>query len=299
MRFLSFCNDKEDAEKEAKLKEAALRIEEAIKKDKALDELVEYVPQPEDTIDLSNDTRPLYERLLEQKNKKQEAFEESHKLSNLVTKLDEDDASYLNEVARNKQEEELKKRLEVYDALEEKKRMKEKRDLDDEKKLKESLIGSKMVSNKSSPLKTKLSFIKVKPKAKQTGESYEHATSDFVSDQPSDSDRQTRSSAKRARQSDDGPNNSKTSSDSKNAEVSKHQKRDEGKEGSDDRDRKEKETNSQKEDVNCSCRTIDVMKCIGVLPSLPIIRAIHDSDSEDSDDGYVRIVPKIAHHGHK
>jgi len=168
LRFLSFANDKEDAEKEAKLREAAQRIDQAIARQNALSELVDYQPQShsEEPVDLANDTRPLFERLLEQKNKKREALEESQKLSNLVTKLDEEDAGYLNEVTKAKHEEELKKRLEVYDAMEQKRRLDEKKILEEEKRIKESLVSSKM-SIKNCPLRTKLSnMIKMKPRVR-------------------------------------------------------------------------------------------------------------------------------------
>lgn len=177
IRFLSFSNTEEDAEKETKLREAAAKIEQAIAKEKALNELVDYhePKTEEEPLDPANDTRPLYERLQEQKNKKQEAIEESQKLSNMITKLDEDDANYLNEVAKNRREEELKKRLEVYDAMEMKKRHDEQRVLEEEKKLKESLLGSGLNrhSGTSSINKSKLSLaikVKPKPKAKQNSD---------------------------------------------------------------------------------------------------------------------------------
>lgn len=181
IRFLNFSNTEEDAEKEAKLREAASKIEQAVARDKSLSELIDYhEPEPEEgSFDLTTDTRSLYERLQEQKNKKQEAFEESQKLSNMVTKLDEDDANYLNEVAKNKREEELKKRLEVYDAMETKKRVDEQRVLEEEKKLKKSLLDSGLNrrSSTSSVRKPKLSLaIKVRPKPKPVSKLDEQPT---------------------------------------------------------------------------------------------------------------------------
>lgn len=236
-RFLSFVNEKEDAEKRAKLKEAAARIEQAIAKDKSLNELIDYKPT-EESIDLANDTRSLYERLQEQKNKKKEALEESQKLSNLVTTLDEEDVSYLNEVARNKREEELKKRLEIHDALEEQKRLNEKKILDHEKKLKESLTFSKKSIHKTNMLKKlKVSSIKMKPK-----------------------------------------------------QVKPEKERQE----EDDVDDKDKTVDI--ESAVCPVSDAkDVMKCIGILPSLPIVEKFQDSsDSDNSDDNHSpRIVPRV------
>lgn len=179
IRFLNFSNTEEDAEKAAKLKEAAAKIEEAIARQKAVSELIDYNEKEAEAepFDPANDTRPLYERLQEQRNKKKEMIEESQKLSNMVTKLDEDDANYLNEVVKNKREEELKKRLEVYDAMETKKRLDEQRVLEEEKRLKESLLASGLNRrNNNTHNKSKLSLsIKVKPKPKpsspdETGE---------------------------------------------------------------------------------------------------------------------------------
>lgn len=170
IRFLNFSNTEKDAEKTAKLKEAAAKIEQAIAREKAVSELIDYQEkEPEaEPFDPANDTRPLYERLQEQKNKKKEMIEESQKLSNMVTKLDEDDANYLSEVVKNKREEELKKRLEVYDAMETKKRLDEQRVLEEEKRLKESLLVSGLNRrNGSLHNKSKLSLsIKVRPKPK-------------------------------------------------------------------------------------------------------------------------------------
>lgn len=177
IRFLNFSNTEEDAEKAAKLKEAAAKIEEAIAREKAVSELVDYHEKESgsEPFDPATDTRPLYERLQEQKNKKKQLIEESQKLSNMVTKLDEDDANYLSEVVKSKREEELKKRLEVYDAMETKKRLDEQRILEEEKRLKESLLVSGLNRrNNSTHNKSKLSLsIKVRPRPKPSQEADE------------------------------------------------------------------------------------------------------------------------------
>lgn len=176
IRFLQFTNNKEDAEREARLKEAASSIEKAIKNDKNLNDLIDYQPPDEAQFDPSQDVRPLHERLSEQKKKKLDEIEESQKMSNAISKLDEEDVQYLNEVAKSQREEEVKKRLEIYDLLEEKKRLDEKRLLEAEQKTKESLTNHTHLAKKSaSPstskgsqsLKAKLgNKIKVKPKLK-------------------------------------------------------------------------------------------------------------------------------------
>ena len=51
------------------------------------------------------DSRPLYEKLKEQKDLKQEAFEEKLKFKNMIYKgLNEDDANFLSDVAHKQAE---------------------------------------------------------------------------------------------------------------------------------------------------------------------------------------------------
>lgn len=287
IRFLSFSNDKEDAEKVAKLKEAALKIEQAIAKEKSLNELIEYKQPEGETIDPLNDSRPLYERLLEQRNKKQEELEESHKLSNLVTKLDEEDAAYLNEVARSKNELEVRKRLEVYDALEEKKRFDAKRALEQESKLKSCLVDIKS-SGSSSAIKSKLSsMIKVKPRSKNnqnvvdTGQS----KSDQNHREPSESDCPTRSSAKRTNPDTTDDSSSKIPRNSDNRRIQKDSINFDRDSNDPSRPPEGDEVASRHIEAECRCARKDVMQCIGILPSLPQVDEFQDSsDSDDSGD---------------
>jgi len=184
IKFLSFTKDGSDAEKTEKLQAAAAKIEKAIARQKALNELVDYkAPEIEDQsqIDPNDDNRSLYERLQEQRDKKKEALEESKRLSNLITKLDEEDVGHLNEVSRLRQEEELKRRLEVHDALEAKKNLKRQKILETERQMKESLLGAKFQSaastsrssfKKDNKAKSKLlSSIKIRPRAKNIPDS--------------------------------------------------------------------------------------------------------------------------------
>lgn len=171
IRFLAFTNNEEDAEKTAKLKEAAARLEKAIANDKNISELVDYVPQDDDDqVDLANDTRSLYERLQEQKNKKKEEFEESQKLSNLVSGLDEDEVNYLNQIEEQKRELETRRKLEAYDILEAKKRLDSMKEGQTKPK-KSLLIPTSSNSNKSIFKSSLISKIKVKSKVKKPKES--------------------------------------------------------------------------------------------------------------------------------
>lgn len=261
VRFLSFANDREDAEKKARLEEAASKIEQAIAKEKSLAELVDYVPPPvsDETIDPINDTRPLYERLLEQQNKKKEALEESQKLSNCIARLDEDDIDHLNELSKQKREEEIQKRLQVYDLLEEQKARQEQKLLEEEKQRKESLLGFKKnqdTSSASSTLRSKFSLkLKMKPKFNK-----EKAQENTLAKRKSSDETQN----------EEGASSNEKDSKKIKIEEAKHIG------PSDDR------ANNVSDD--CCCAEKGVTKCIGILPSLPIVtRQLDEDDEEDSD----------------
>ncbi|KAG7468699.1 hypothetical protein MATL_G00145630 [Megalops atlanticus] len=63
-------------------------------------EKVRKEDDPEEAPEEEYDPRSLYERLQEQKDKKQEEYEEQFKFKNMVRGLDEDETSFLDEVSR-------------------------------------------------------------------------------------------------------------------------------------------------------------------------------------------------------
>uniref|UniRef100_A0A8C0YLE7 Proteasome activator subunit 3 interacting protein 1 n=1 Tax=Cyprinus carpio carpio TaxID=630221 RepID=A0A8C0YLE7_CYPCA len=63
-------------------------------------EKVRKPDDPEEAPEEVYDPRSLYERLQEQKDKKQEEYEEQFKFKNMVKGLDEDETSFLDEVSR-------------------------------------------------------------------------------------------------------------------------------------------------------------------------------------------------------
>uniref|UniRef100_A0A8C1IXA5 Proteasome activator subunit 3 interacting protein 1 n=1 Tax=Cyprinus carpio TaxID=7962 RepID=A0A8C1IXA5_CYPCA len=63
-------------------------------------EKVRNPEDPEEAPEEEYDPRSLYERLQEQKDKKQEEYEEQFKFKNMVKGLDEDETSFLDEVSR-------------------------------------------------------------------------------------------------------------------------------------------------------------------------------------------------------
>lgn len=292
MRFLSFANNEEDAEKAAKLKEAAAKIEKAMAKEKVLSELIDYKEehQSEQEIDPANDTRSLYERLQEQRNKKKEDLEESKKLSNWIAQLDDDDVEYLNEVAKKKQEDELRRKLEMQDALEAKKRIDEQKMLAEERKMRESLLGKSPQTTKT---KSRLSaLIKMKPKAK-TNDLAGHHSTNTAADQTdkSSTSKQLSSSSAEAK-----PSQSTTPQETpQDRAIDSSTKTTQDQTNKDKPVKKEDRDEPSHEAPQCTCSK-DVMTSIGVLPSLPIIRDNRDSSDQDSDCSddnlYGRLVPR-------
>ncbi|XP_014489366.1 PREDICTED: protein FAM192A isoform X2 [Dinoponera quadriceps] len=75
-------------------------------------ERVRTPDQPLEAPEEPYDPRSLYERLQEQKNKRDMEYEEAHKLKNMIKGLDDDEVEFLDLVDRTKLEEERKKNLE-------------------------------------------------------------------------------------------------------------------------------------------------------------------------------------------
>ncbi|XP_076849752.1 PSME3-interacting protein isoform X2 [Brachyhypopomus gauderio] len=75
-------------------------LEERRKKRQEEWEKVRKPDDPEEVPEEEYDSRSLFERLQEQKDKKQEEFEEQFKFKNMVRGLDEDETSFLDEVSR-------------------------------------------------------------------------------------------------------------------------------------------------------------------------------------------------------
>ncbi|XP_071639424.1 PSME3-interacting protein isoform X2 [Temnothorax longispinosus] len=73
---------------------------------------VRNADQPIEAPEEPYDPRSLYERLQEQKNKRDIEYEEAHKLKNMIKGLDDDEVEFLDLVDRKKMEEERKKNLE-------------------------------------------------------------------------------------------------------------------------------------------------------------------------------------------
>uniref|UniRef100_A0A146LBF8 Protein FAM192A n=1 Tax=Lygus hesperus TaxID=30085 RepID=A0A146LBF8_LYGHE len=75
-------------------------------------EKVRQAHDPKEAPEEEYDHRSLYERLEEQKKKKEFEYEESHRLKNMIKGLDDDEVDFLDLVDRTKMEEERKKAVE-------------------------------------------------------------------------------------------------------------------------------------------------------------------------------------------
>lgn len=75
-------------------------------------EKVRTADQPEEAPEEEYDCRSLYERLQEQKQKKDLEFEEAHKLKNMIKGLDDDEVEFLDLVDQNKMNAERRAQLE-------------------------------------------------------------------------------------------------------------------------------------------------------------------------------------------
>ncbi|CAB0041756.1 unnamed protein product [Trichogramma brassicae] len=124
-------------------------------------ERVRTADQPAEAPEEQYDPRCLFDRLQEQKNKKDAEYEEAHKLKNMIKGLDDDEVEFLDLVDRQKMDEERKKHLE-----EEKEMLGEKRKLSDSEKTEDNSQKSEnnhgiITTNQNSNQTTKNNVITV------------------------------------------------------------------------------------------------------------------------------------------
>jgi len=107
------------------------------------------------------DSRTLYDRLQEQKMKKQEDYEETHKLKNMIRGLDNDEYTFLEQVDQHKIEEAERKEKEEMSALEEYKNAVSHLSSEEQEKkvsdFKKSLWSSSKTSDEKKPSSSKKS----------------------------------------------------------------------------------------------------------------------------------------------
>merc|ERR1712150_452189 len=120
---------------------------------KARQEEWERVRKPDDpeiAPEVPYDPRSLFEQLEEHRVKKQDEWDESHKLKNQIRGLDDDESDFLSTVDRLKSEEERKRMREERLALEEYRKSQDKLLEEQEDKKKQELLGkSNTLNNKN------------------------------------------------------------------------------------------------------------------------------------------------------
>uniref|UniRef100_A0A8D8WW64 Protein FAM192A n=1 Tax=Cacopsylla melanoneura TaxID=428564 RepID=A0A8D8WW64_9HEMI len=117
-------------------------------------EKVRTADQPEEAPEEQYDPRSLYDRLKEQKDKKEFEYEEAHKLKNMIKGLDDEEVEFLDLVDKSKYEEEKRKYLEESKELNE---FRMKRACLEEEHLAQRIKNEIKSSTKSNPSSNKIS----------------------------------------------------------------------------------------------------------------------------------------------
>uniref|UniRef100_A0A8D8YX64 Protein FAM192A n=1 Tax=Cacopsylla melanoneura TaxID=428564 RepID=A0A8D8YX64_9HEMI len=116
-------------------------------------EKVRTADQPEEAPEEQYDPRSLYDRLKEQKDKKEFEYEEAHKLKNMIKGLDDEEVEFLDLVDKSKYEEEKRKYLEESKELNE---FRMKRACLEEEHLAQRIKNEIKSSTKSNPSSNKI-----------------------------------------------------------------------------------------------------------------------------------------------
>ncbi|XP_010220860.1 PREDICTED: protein FAM192A [Tinamus guttatus] len=149
----------------------------------------EKVRKPEDPVECPEeayDPRSLYERLQEQREKKQQEFEEQFKFKNMVRGLDEDETHFLDEVSRQQELIEKQRREEELKELNEYRSTLAKVGVSaDSKKETEKKLPMKSVENKNKFSQAKLLAGAVKHRSSDGGNSVKRLKLDTDHDEKS------------------------------------------------------------------------------------------------------------------
>ncbi|XP_078067147.1 PSME3-interacting protein [Mustelus asterias] len=152
-------------------------------------EKVRKPEDPEECPEQVYDPRSLFERLQEQKDKKQAEFEEQFKFKNMVRGLDEDETNYLDEVSRQQVLLEKQRRDEDAKELKEYRSARTKLAANTEsKKDAEKKVAAKPVENKSKFSQAKLLAGAVKRKSSASSEIAKKQKADNVDGSGHDDD---------------------------------------------------------------------------------------------------------------
>nr|XP_025959833.1 protein FAM192A isoform X1 [Dromaius novaehollandiae] len=225
-------------------------------------EKVRKPEDPEECPEEAYDPRSLYERLQEQREKKQQEFEEQFKFKNMVRGLDEDETHFLDEVSRQQELIEKQRREEELKELNEYRSTLTKVGVStDPKKETEKKLPMKSVENKNKFSQAKLLAGAVKHRSNQVAASEEQDNSLFV-------------------HSSDGGNSVKrlkldTDHDEKNQEKPSGVPLGSSSVGG--------------STVHCPSAAV----CIGILPGLGAYSGSSDSESSSDSEGTINSTGKI------
>ena len=154
------------------------------------------------------DPRTLYERLKEQKDKKQEEYEESKKLKNFVKGLEDDEVEFLQNIDEQKAVLEHRKYEEEMKTLEEFKKTKTNKVTEDQDNLmnevKREVLLSSSSTKKISSHADKLSKL-IKRKVPSSSNSIPSSTNDLRKNIASNDDEESQKSIKKAKTEDSNP----------------------------------------------------------------------------------------------
>lgn len=222
-------------------------------------EKVRQPDQPLERPEEEYDGRSLYERLKEQKDKKDFEFEEAHKLKNLIRGLDDDEVDFLDIIDRAKLDAEKKQQIE------------EKNELLDFRK--------RVASLQEKSLDHKITVESVKPKSKPAK----------MSNRPSQKSILSGLVRKREANDANGANVSNEESAVTQAKVPKQSSSPTKSNGDNVQDDVNVTTTGLETVSNESAEQLNkgALKCIGILPGIGKYTSSSESDrSTDTDDEY-------------
>ncbi|KAL1138232.1 hypothetical protein AAG570_009921 [Ranatra chinensis] len=231
-------------------------------------EKVRQPNQPLEAPEEEYDHRSLYDRLQEQKQKKEFEYEEAHRLKNMIKGLDDDEVEFLDLVDRSKLEEERKKTVE------------EEREMADFRNkvasLQEKSLEQRIQQEIRQPLKVNNNI-----NSGRTSQTKLLAGA-VVKKRPSENSSDKERGVKRPFNGSEDKDMKRPSDDSNKKSSTEGDRSIEEPTEKEEKNSKKKCTSEENSNVVTSCpTTIGSLRCIGILPGLG---TYNDSSAEDSDE---------------
>lgn len=232
-----------------------------------------HIFQPKECPEEEYDPRTLYERLKEQRDKKQEEFEESKKFKHSIKTLDNDEVEFLSKVDEHKLNELIAKQNEEKRAIEEfKKQLADQTQAEQEKKQgefkrslfsKQSPSGSKQTAGKDAP-----------NQAARTTRRQAALLANAVKRKASEDD------------GEDQPNKRKREDEDSREDAGNSKKKEDDGDKNDDEDEKNEEDESTDTDGRkaIAVEQPTAFKVLGVLPGMASYYSDSSNSAIDSDD---------------